>query len=363
MKSFSRIAGLVALMVVSGVVLGADVSAAEIDKLYGMMRQPYQSNMDGDSLVFIRGEMDNHVPPSTQADVVAELMERGAKVKDWNVVYEALKLARHLQGPPKWTNRLANDVVAQAGCDDLDVRYAIVELSLEHADVPHSREVLAAARKVLDEVPEQSRAQVLSELCGFPGAEAAQIRRDYIKAHISDPDRYASVESANPFPVGKADDERGDAFNHIFDDQTPRPTSAFPVPEYLSYVAKYRADPQYNFSVMTVEGIADMVDPALHANRPEFKQVEEAFQANPAFIAKFGDIRGTDIERGPWLNATPEAADPVVNQQGAFQFLINGRMNLIRVSFRWADGKAELTKIEQVAADDSAHLLWSASKG
>jgi hypothetical protein len=355
-RYLSHVAAVLALVFVGGPVL-ADVSSDEIDKLYGMMRQPYQPSDMGDNLGPVHLELHKNIPASEHADTIAELIERGIQSpENDDVILNALVLAQYIPIPPSWTARLEDAVRAATHSRKENNRRVAIELLFKHPGVRHREEIVPEIWAILSGDDERIRSDLLSDLTRSKWPEVRQICEKYIRDNKVDPKHHESVLVAREY----TDTEDVQRLVKLFaDDSKPHELQV-----YLSYAAEHRGQDGYDFSVSKVEEYAKQMQQNLDFDRKqaEFKKTVAAVRANADMQAKFGDIEAVDLD--DWGSNRGINGEMTWGEYGDYQLVIRGSKlsGTVRASWHYNHYQFELTKIGEIAPDYSVRELWPLAK-
>jgi len=238
------------------------VPEAKIDALYSEMNRPFWESDCGSSLTPVQADLYKSVPPQEEVNVLAEIIERAAKVpSDTNVIFNATYLALRINGSPTWSNRLEAALLSQVHSPNKDIQYNLVQLFLKQKSVAHRDDIIPLIYSLLEEKDDHFRGGILSDLTSSGWPETGKICEDYLKRTQPGQEHKESRLYAERF-TNPADEHRALLlFNRGIKPQN--------LDDYLAYIAQHKGDPDYDVSVDQAEQSAKLIQENLQFSAAE----------------------------------------------------------------------------------------------
>jgi HEAT repeat protein len=217
----------------------------------------------GNGLMFVNRDFEKNFTEKDQADVLAEIIERSAKIpNDSYVLLHAMGMAGSFvrpDGTRPWNPRLESVLLAQAHNSNPYAREALVAVLLNRHENKQRDMILSFLKDDNDEV----RQSVLDGINKAKWPDALTICKEYIDQTQPEGSYKGSVICAKRY-TNPEDDYRAELiFNKL--------TEPHALEDYASYSALHKNDPDYEVSVDCAERLSKSIQDDLNYN----KAVEE----------------------------------------------------------------------------------------
>jgi hypothetical protein len=226
----------------------ADIPGDQFDGLYSSLKGTFTPTDMGDPMMAIESSFNKAVPEPEQANVIAKLIERAARVpSDEDVLFNAMHLAQFKRpdGASPWNEQLQTALLAQEGNHLLGIRWRIVEIFLSHPDANYRDKIIPLIYSLLRVDDDHQRVGLLDDLIRSKWPETKEICETYVRNTPLEAKHKESVLTAKAF-LSPDDVKRAEELTKL-------PQSTETQKAYLAYVALHRGDPDYEVSVDVVE--------------------------------------------------------------------------------------------------------------